>query len=139
MNMANKHEQMVKVRVGTRHPVTLLFPDGSKRTISPTVEDHAGVNFYPDLVRVKTEPQDNGTDRGGFEICSQVVGEVINLPSTEELDENEIVFVSGFVVAALEAKGECSYSGRVVSPGKTKRDEHGFPECVLSWTTVRAE
>ena len=139
MYMANKHEQIVKIRVGTRHPVTLLFPDGSKRTISPTVEDHSGVNFYPGLVRVKTEPHDIGTNRGGFEICSQAVGEVFNLPSIEELDENEIVFVSGFVVSALEAKGEYRYSGRVVSPGKTKRSEHGFPEGVLSWTTVRAE
>ena len=139
MTLANKHEQMVQIRVGTRHPVTLLFPDGSKRTISPAVEDHSGVNFYPDLVRVKTKPQDIGTDRGGFEICSQEIGDVINLPSIEELNENEIVFVSGLVVAALEAKGEYRYSGRVVSPGKTKRGEHGFPEYVLSWTTVRTE
>ena len=139
MNMANNHEQMVKIRVGTRHSVTLLFPDGSKRTIFPTVEDNSGVDLYPNLVRVKTEHQDIGTDRGGFEICSQVVGEVINLPSIEELDENEIVFVSGFVISALEAKGQNHYSGRVVSPGKTKRGEHGFTEYVLSWTTVRAE
>ena len=138
MNMANKHEQLVKIRIGTKHPVILLFRDESKRTISPTVEDHSGVAIYPDLVRVRTTPQDIGTDRGGFEICSQEVGEVINLPPIEELDENEIVFVSGFVVAALEAKGEYRYSGRVVSPGKTKRGENGFPECVLSWTTVRA-
>lgn len=138
MNMADKHEQMVKIRVGTRHPITLLFPDGSNRAISPTVEDHSGVDFYPDLVRVKTEPQDIETDRGGFEICSHVVGEVINLPSIEELGENEIVFVSGFVVAALQAKGEYRYSGRVVSPGKTKRGEQGFPESILSWRTVRA-
>ena len=127
------------IRLGTRHPVTLLFPDGSKRTVYPTVEDHSGVNFYPDLVRVKTEPQDIGTDRAGFEICSQEIGDVINLPAIEELDENEIVFVSGFVVSALEAKGECRYSGRMVSPDKTKRSEHGFPEYVLSRTTVRTE
>ena len=139
MNMADRHQQLVKVRVGTRHPITLLFPDGSKREIPPRVEDHSGVSHYPDLVRVKTEPQNIGTDRGGFEINSQAVGEVFNLPPIEELDENEVVFVSGFVVSALEAQGAFNYSGRVVAPGKTKRDEHGFPECILSWTTVRAE
>ena len=139
MSMANQHEQKVKIRVGTRHHVTLLFPDGSKRTVHPTVEDRLGVNYYPDLVRVKTEPRDIGTDRGGFEICSQAMGEVLNLPSLEELDENEIVFTSGLVVAALEAKGEYRYSGRVVSPGKTKRGENGSLECVLSWTTIRTE
>jgi hypothetical protein len=116
-----------------------MFPDGSKRTIPPRVEDHSGVGYYPDLVRVKTEPQDTGTDKGGFEIYSQAIGEVFNLPAIEELDENEVVFVSGFVVSALEAQGAFHYSGRVVAPGKTKRGEHGFPECILSWTTVRAK
>lgn len=139
MNQADEHEQLVKVRVGTRHPVTLMFPDGSKRTIPPRVEDHSGVGYYPDLVRVKTEPQGTGTDKGGFEIYSQAIGEVLNLPEIEELEENEVVFVSGFVVAALEAQGAFHYSGRVVAQGKTKRGEHGFPECILSWTTVRAK
>ena len=139
MSLADKHEQLVKVRVGTRHPVTLMFPDGSRRTIPPRFEDHSGVGYYPDLVRVKTEPQDTDTDKGGFEICSQVIGEVFNLPAIEELDENEVVFVSGFVVSALETQGEFQYFGRVVAPGKTKRGEHGFPECILSWTTVRAK
>ena len=139
MSLADKHEQLVKVRVGTRHPVTLMFPDGSRRTIPPRVEDHSGVGYYPDLVRVKTVPQGTGTDKGGFEIYSQAIGEVFNLPAIEELDENEVVFVSGFVVSALEAQGEFHYSGRVVAPGKTKRGEHGFTECILSWTTVRAK
>ena len=139
MSLADKHEQLVKVRVGTRHPVTLMFPDGSKRTIPPRVEDHSGVGHYPDLVRVKTEPQDTGTDKGGFEIYSQAIGEVFNLPAIEELDENEVVFVSGFVVSALETQRAYHYSGRVVAPGKTKRGEHGFTECILSWTTVRAK
>ena len=52
MSLADKHEQLVKVRVETRHPVTLIFPDGSRRTIRPRVEDHSGVGYYPDLVRV---------------------------------------------------------------------------------------
>ena len=56
----------------------------------------------------------------------------------EDLDDNEIVFVSGFVVAAFEARGGYGYSERVVSPGKTNRGESGFLEAVLSWTTVRA-
>lgn len=139
MSLADKHEQLVKARVGIRHPVTLMFPDGSKRTIPPRVEDRSGMSYYPDLVRVKTEPRDRGTDKGGFEIYSQAIGEVFNLPSIDELDEDEIVFVSGFVVAALEAQGAFHYSGRVVAPGKTKRGEQGFPECILSWTTVRAK
>ena len=139
MNMADRHQQLVKVRVGTRHPVTLLFPDGSKRVIPPRVEDHSGVSHYPDLVRVKTVPQSLGSDGGGIEINSQTVGEVFNLPPIEELDENEVIFVSGFVIAALESQGAFHYSGRVVAPGNTKRDEHGVAECILSWTTVRAE
>ena len=138
MTLADKHERLVKVRVGTRHPVTLMFPDGSQRTISPRVEDRSGAGFYPDLVRVKTEPKDLGADKGGFKIYSQAIGEVFNLPAIEELDENEVIFVSRFVVAALEAQGAFHYSGRVVAPGKTKRGEHGFPECILSWITVRA-
>ena len=52
MSLADKHEQLVKVRVGTRHPVTLMFPDGSKRTIPPRVEDHSGVDYYPDLINI---------------------------------------------------------------------------------------
>ncbi len=139
MSLADKHEQLVKVRVGTRHPVTLMFPDGSKRTIPPRIEDHSGVDYYPDLVRVKTEPQDTGTDKGGFGVYSQAIGEVLNLPAIGELDENEVVFVNGFVVSALETQGAFHYSGRVVAPGKTKRGEHGFPECILSWMTVRAK
>ena len=138
MNMAEKHEQLVQIRVGTRHPITLMFDDGSRRTVSPVIERNSGTDFYPDLVRVKTMPQDLGTDGGGFEIRSQAVGEVINLPAVDELSENELVFVSGFVIAALEAKGEYAYSRRVVSPGKTKRSDSGFPEAILSWTTVRA-
>ena len=80
MNMAEKHEESVKIRVGTRHAVTLLFPDGSRRTVSPVVECDSGSDHYPNLVRVRTESQDLGTDQGGFEIYSQVLGEVINLP-----------------------------------------------------------
>lgn len=139
MSQADEHLQSVKVRVGTRHQVTLMFPDGIKRTITPRVEDHSGVDYYPDIVRVKTEPQGTGTDKGGFKIYWQAIGEVFNLPAIEELDENEVVFVSGVVVAALEAQGAFHYSGRVVVPGKTKRGERGFPECILFWTTVRAK
>ena len=94
MNMAKKHEQLVKIRVGTKHPITLMFADGSERTLSPVVERNSGSDYYPDFVRVRTVPQDLGTDLGGFEMRSQVVGEVINLPPVEELAENEIVFVS---------------------------------------------
>ena len=137
MNMAERHEQLVRIRVGTRHAVTMLFADGSTRTVSPVIESDSGSGTYPNLVRVKTEPQDLGTDIGGFEMRSQAIGEVINLPALEELAENEIVFVSGFVVAALEARGEYGYSGKVVSPGKTNRDDRGITE-ILSWTTVRA-
>lgn len=70
---------------------------------------------------------------------SQLLGEVINLPPVEELADNEIVFVSGLVIMALDAKGEFSYSGRVVSPGKTKRAEDGSIEGILSWTTIRSQ
>ena len=61
MSLADKHEQSVKVRVGTRHPVTLMFAAGGNGTILPCVENHFGVGHYPDLVRVNTEPQDIGT------------------------------------------------------------------------------
>lgn len=136
MNMAEKHEQLVKIRVGTRHPVTLMFEDGSTRTVAPVVERRSGNDFYPNLVRVKTVAQDLGTDRGGIEMQSQIVGQVFNVPSVGELAEDEIVFVSGLAVAALQGNGEYGYSGRVVSPGKTKRGETGFPEAILSWNTV---
>ena len=138
MNMAEKHEELVKIRVGTRHPVALLFADGSTRTVSPIVERRSGADLYPDLVRVKTVAQDLGTDRGGFEMQSQTVGEVFNIPPVGELAEDELVFVSGLVVAAPEARGEYGYSGRVVSPRKTKRGESGFPEAILFWTTIRS-
>ena len=71
--------------------------------------------------------------------AGQSSGEVINLPPVEELADNEIVLVSGLVITALDAKGEFSYSGRVVSPGKTKRAEDGSIEGVLSWTTTRCQ
>ena len=138
MNMAEQHERTVRIRVGTRHPVTVAFADESKRTVCPIVERGSGNDFCPDLVRVKTIPQDEGADRGGLEIRSQIIGEVINLPPVEELAANEIVFVSGLVIGALEARGEFGYSGRVVSPGKTKRDENGSIEGILSWTTTRS-
>ncbi len=137
MDMAKRHEQLVKIRVGTRHSITLAFSDGSRRTVHPVVENNGETDFYPNLVRIRTVPRDRGSDLGGFPIQSQEVGDVINLPSVEDLDDNEIVFVSGFVIAALETKGEyCRYSERVVSPGKTLRKEDGFPEALLSWTTI---
>ena len=132
MNMAEKHEELVKIRVVTRHPMTLMFEDGSTRTVAPVVERSSGTEFYPNLVRAKTAAQDLGTDRVGIEMQSQTVGEVFNIPSVGELEEGEVVFVSGLVVAALQANGEYGYSGRVVSPGKTKRGETGFPEAILS-------
>ena len=101
MNMAEKHEELVKIRVGTRHPITLKFADGSARTVAPIVERRSGTDFYPNLVRVKTVAQDMGTDRGGFEMRSQTVGEVFNIPSVGELAEDELVFVSGLVVTVL--------------------------------------
>lgn len=137
MNMAERHEQLVKIRIGTRHPITLEFPDGSRRTVHPVIEKDGETDFYPNLVRIRTVPKDQGTDLGGFPIQSQEVGDVINLPSVQDLDENEIIFVSGFVIAALESKREYSqYTGRIVSPGKTLRREDGFPEALLSWTTI---
>lgn len=48
MNMAEQHEGMVNVRVGTRHPVTIVFADGSKRTVYPVVEKGDDRDFYPD-------------------------------------------------------------------------------------------
>ena len=139
MNMAEQHERTVRIRVGTRHSLTIVFTDGSKRTVCPVVERSSGNDYYPDLVRVKTIPQDEGEDRGGLEIRSQIIGDVINLPPVEELADNEIVFVSGLVIGALEARGEFGHSGRVVSPGKTKRDENGSIEGILSWTTTRSQ
>lgn len=139
MNMAEQHEQTVKVRVGIRHPVTIAFADESRRTIHPVVEKGSGKDFYPDLVRVRTVPQDEGTDSGGIEMRSQLIGEVINLPPLEGLADNEIVFVSALVIMALNANDEFSYSGRVVSPGKTKRAEDGSLEGILSWTTTRSQ
>ena len=138
MNMAEQHERDVRIRVGTRHAVTIEFPDGSQRTVCPVVERHTGNDFYPNLVRVKTIPQDEGQDGGGLEMRSQLIGEVINLPPVKELANNEIVFVSGLVIGTLEARGEFNYSGRVVSPGKTKRGDNGSIEAILSWTTVRS-
>ena len=137
MNLAEQHEQAVTVRVGTRHPLTIEFADGSTRTVYPMVERSSGGDFYPNFVRVRTIPEDQGVDGGGVEIRSQILGEVINLPAIEGLAENEIVFVSGLVIGALEAHGEFGYSGRVVSPGKTRRDENGKLQAVLSWTTTR--
>lgn len=134
--MAEQHEEMVNVRVGTKHPVTIAFADGSERTVYPVVEKGNDRDFYPELVRVRTIPHDEGTDSGGIEMRSQLIGEVINLPPVEELADNEIIFVSGLVIMALDAKGEFSYSGRVVSPGKTKRAEDGSIEGILSWTTT---
>ena len=139
MNMAKLHEETVNVRVGTRHPVTIAFADGSVRTVYPVVEKGNDRDFYPDLVRVRTIPQDEGTDSGGLEMRSQLIGEVINIPPVEELADNEIVFVSGLVITALDAQGEFNYSGRVVSPGKTKRAEDGSIEGILSWTTTRSQ
>ena len=136
MNMAEKHEELVKIRVGTRHPITLMFADGSTRTVAPIVEKRSGTDYYPNLVRVKTVAQDMGTDGGGLEMHSQTMGEVFNIPSVGELAEDEIVFVSGLVVTVLQANGDYEYSGRVVSPGKTKRGESGFPEAILSWNTI---
>ena len=135
MDMAEKHEELVKIRVGTRHPVTLKFEDGSIRTVARVVERSSGTDFYPNLVRVKTVALDLGTDRGGIEMQSQTVGEVF-IPAVGELEEGELVFVSGLVVTVLQANGEYGYSGRVVSPGKTKRGETGIPEAIQSWNTV---
>ena len=136
MNMADRHEELVKIRVGTRHPITLKFADGSTRTVAPIVEKRSGTDYYPNLVRVKTVAQDMGTDGGGLEMHSQTMGEVFNLPSVGELAEDEIVFVSGLVVTVLQANDDYQYSGRVVSPGKTKRGEGGLPEAILSWNTI---
>ena len=68
---------------------------------------------------------------------SQTIGDVINLPPVEDLADDEIVFVSALVVAALESRGEFGYSGRVVPPGKNKRNDDGILEAILSWNTPR--
>ena len=47
MNMAEKHEELVKIRVGTRHPITLKFADGSARTVAPIVERRSGLTSTP--------------------------------------------------------------------------------------------
>ena len=138
MNLAEQHENAVKIRVGTRHSVVIAFSDGSKRTVLPVVNKGPHYDDYPNLVRVRTIPREEGADRGGVEMQSQAIGEVINLPPVDELCENEIVFVSGLVMATLAARGEFGYSGRVVSPGKTQRDENGSVQAILSWTTIRS-
>ena len=38
----------------------------------------------------------------------------------QSVDENEVVFISGFVVSASEAQGAFHCSGRVVAPGKNQ-------------------
>ena len=42
MTMAEQHEQAVQIRVGTRHPVTIEFADGSRRTDHPALGKAAG-------------------------------------------------------------------------------------------------
>ena len=64
---------------------------------------------------------------------------MLNIPAIEELDENVVVYISGIVVSTLEAQGAFQYSGRVVVQRKTKRGEHGSPECIHSRTTVCAK
>ena len=117
MNMAERHEQAVKIRVGTRHPETIEFADGSRRTAHPVIGEGSGEgsghDAYPNLVRVKTISQDEGEDGGGVRMQSQTIGDVINLPPVEDLADDEIVFVSALVVAALEStRGEWYHLGR---------------------------
>ena len=137
--MAELHEETVNVRVGTRHPVTIASAVGSERTVCPVVEHGDDRDFYPGLVIVRTFPQGEGTESGGIEMRSQLMGEVINLPPVEELADNETVFVSGLVIMALDASGEFSYSGRVVSPCSTKRAEDGSIQGILSLTMTRSQ
>ena len=112
MNMAEQHEQAVKIRAGARHPVTIEFADGSMRTAHPVIGEGSGHDAYPNLVRVKTISQDEGEDGGGVRMQSQTIGDVINMPPVEDLAYDEIVFVSALVIAALESRGEWYHLGR---------------------------
>ena len=139
MTMAEQHEQAVQIRVGTRHPVTIEIADGSRRTAHPIIGEGNGLDAYPNLVRVKTNSQDEGEDDGGVGMRSQTMGGVFNLPAVEELADDEIVFVSALVVAALESQGRIWLLGAsgINWEEQAKRQRYPGSHSVLEYAALR--